>query len=58
MQDADLHEGSDFIFVKASRSRTLCAGVIGNLRKRVIEYKDGHDRESADYWRALDRMNA
>jgi hypothetical protein len=40
VQDADLHEGSYFTFVMASRSHTLYVGVTGNLRKRVFEHKD------------------
>jgi predicted GIY-YIG superfamily endonuclease len=58
VQDAALHEGSHSTFAMASRSGTLYAGVTGNLRKRVFEHKDSHDREPADWRRALDRMDA
>jgi putative endonuclease len=39
VQDADLHEGSCFTYIMASRSRTLYVGVTENLQKRVFEHK-------------------
>ena len=34
-----MHEGSYFVYIMASRSRTLYIGVTGNLHKRVFEHK-------------------
>jgi hypothetical protein len=36
-QDADLHEGSYFTYIMASRSRTLYAGVTGNLENLRLQ---------------------
>jgi putative endonuclease len=46
----DMHEGSYFTYIMASRSRTLYIGVTGNLMKRVFEHKwRGHEGFTARY---------
>ena len=37
--DHNMHEGSDFVYMMASRSRTLYIGVTGDLQKRVFQHK-------------------
>ena len=34
-----MHEGDYYVYMVASRSRTLYIGVTGNLHKRVLEHK-------------------
>ena len=37
--DHNVHEGSCFVYMMASRSRTLYIGVTGDLLKRVFQHK-------------------
>ena len=37
--DRNMHEGSYFTYIMASRSHTLYIGVTGDLRKRVFQHK-------------------
>jgi putative endonuclease len=48
--DRNMHEGSYFAYIMASRSHTLYIGVTGDLRKRVFEHKwKEHDGFTARY---------
>jgi putative endonuclease len=37
--DREMHEGSYFVYIMASRSRTLYVGVAGDLLRRVFQHK-------------------